>query len=47
LPGYLAFSFLRGEKVDAMDQNIIRIGIDVKMEKKSVVFHPPPTFQEK
>ena len=46
-PGYLAFSFLRGEKDDAMVQKARMMGMVVKRPKKMVVFNPPPSFQEK
>lgn len=43
----MAFSFLRGLKDDARYQKLIRIGTEVKIPKKRVVFNPPPTFHEK
>jgi hypothetical protein len=40
-PGSLAFSFLRGEMRDEMNQKPIRTGIVVKTPKKVLVQNPP------
>jgi hypothetical protein len=42
----LAFSFLRGEIVEAMYHFVTRMGMVVNKAKKIHVFVPPPTFQE-
>ena len=43
----MAFSFLRGLNDEARYQKLIKIGIDVKIPKKILVFNPPPIFHEK
>lgn len=45
LPGKVAFSFLRGEKVENTVQHAMRMGIEVKSAKKSVVRRPPPNLR--
>jgi hypothetical protein len=43
----LAFSFLRGEKLEKTVQKARRIGTEVRRAKKMVVLNPPPTFHDR
>lgn len=43
----MAFSFLRGDRVENTAQKPITIGMAVISRKKIVVFQPPPIFHER
>lgn len=44
-PGYRAFSFFLGDIVEATDQKIIRMGMEVNRAKKRVSQRPPPSWR--